>query len=134
MCSPRQSRHIFAPRTHWRSTRSKSGHLRNKHPAYVLQCPTGRARSPLQEPLSTLIDKSQSFQRYLFGEDLLRPELQSLFESSQYLEAAAGVCGEDHPIIQRVQLNLIIMMPGQDLPMHYDLPWFKSKQVVTVSC
>ena len=36
------------------------------------------------------------------------------------------VSGEDHPFYKRVQVNLIIMLPGQDLPMHYDLPWYKT--------
>ncbi len=55
------------------------------------------------------------------------PELTSLFESEAYKAAAAGVCGKDHPLSERLQVNLIIMVPGQDLPMHYDIPWFRGK-------
>lgn len=78
-----------------------------------------------KEPLFKLISNVQSFQRYLFGKDLERPEFQSLFNSDQYIQAAKGVCGPEHPVYERVQVNLIIMLPGQDLPMHYDLPWFQ---------
>ena len=56
-------------------------------------------------------------------------ELKSLFESTQYKESTEAVCGKDYPVGERVQLNLIIMLPGQDLPMHYDLPWFRSKSI-----
>ena len=74
-----------------------------------------------------LINSAQSFQSYLFGEDLHLPELQTVFNSEQYINAAKNVCGKDHPVYERVQVNLIIMLPGQDLPMHLDLPWFRGQ-------
>ena len=77
--------------------------------------------------MERLVSNVQSFQKYLFGEDLNLPELQSLFNSDQYREVTEGICGLDHPYSKRVQVNLIIMVPGQDLPMHYDLPWYRSK-------
>ena len=75
--------------------------------------------------MSRLINNVQSFQRYLFGDELKISALDSLFNSDQYLSAQSAVCGAGHPVSQRVQVNLIIMLPGQDLPMHYDLPWFR---------
>ena len=76
--------------------------------------------------MERLISNVQSFQQYLFGDDLDLPELQSLFKSEQYRTVSEGVCGENHPFYKRVQVNLILMVPGQDLPMHYDLPWFRN--------
>ena len=57
------------------------------------------------------------------------PELQSLFNTDKYKQVTEGICGSDHPYSKRVQVNLIIMVPGQDLPMHYDLPWYRSKNL-----
>lgn len=74
-----------------------------------------------------MVNNIQSFQNHIFGDDLKRPELKSLFESKDYLHAAKTVCGPNHPVIDRVQVNVVMMLPGQDLPMHYDLPWFKSE-------
>ena len=79
-----------------------------------------------QEPIEKLVSNVQSFQQYLFSEDLDLPELRSLFNSKKYEEASKGVCGSDHPYFKRVQVNLILMLPGQDLPMHFDLPWFRN--------
>ncbi len=80
-----------------------------------------------KEKLPKLISNVQSMINYLFGEDLHRPELEKLFNSEAYLVGAKAVCGPDHPVIERVQVNLILMMPGMDLPMHYDVPWFDSE-------
>ena len=77
--------------------------------------------------MEQLVSNVQSFQKYLFGQDLELPELQSLFNSDKYQKVTQGICGSDHPFSKRVQVNLIIMVPGQDLPMHLDLPWFRSK-------
>jgi hypothetical protein len=79
-----------------------------------------------------MISNVQSVQRYLFGEDLERPEFQSLFNSKQYKRSATGVCGSEFPFSQRVQVNLIVMLPGQDLPMHYDLPWFLGESMIII--
>ena len=72
-----------------------------------------------------MISNVQSFQQYLFGSDLDKPELKSLFDSDKYQQVSKGICGLQHPFFKRVQVNLIIMVPGQDLPMHYDLPWYR---------
>lgn len=79
-----------------------------------------------KEKFTQMVNNIQSFQNHIFGDDLKRPELKSLFESKDYLHAAKTVCGPNHPVIDRVQVNVVMMLPGQDLPMHYDLPWFKN--------
>ena len=79
--------------------------------------------------MEQLVSNVQSFQKYLFGQDLELPEVQSLFNSDKYQKVTQGICGSDHPFSKRVQVNLIIMVPGQDLPMHLDLPWFRSKSI-----
>jgi hypothetical protein len=51
------------------------------------------------------------------------PDMQLLFNSSTYVEHARDVCqGRTH--FDPFQLNLILVLPGQDLPMHWDVPWF----------
>jgi len=77
-----------------------------------------------KEKYDQLSSNVQSFAHYLFDEDLEMEEFQSLFNSPNYLTAASEICGSGHPFLKRTQVNLIVMLPGQDLPVHYDLPWF----------
>ena len=65
-----------------------------------------------KEPMEQLVSNLQNFQRFLFGEDLERPELHALFNSKQYEAVSRNICGKDHPFYKRVQVNLILMLPG----------------------
>ena len=49
--------------------------------------------------------------------------MQLLFTSAGYLQAARTVC-RGRTTFDPIQLNLILMVPGQELPMHLDVPWF----------
>ena len=65
-----------------------------------------------KEPMEQLVSNLQNFQRFLYGEDLERPELLALFNSKQYEAVSRIICGKDHPFYKRVQVNLILMLPG----------------------
>ena len=66
-----------------------------------------------KEPMEQLVSNLQNFQRFLYGEDLERPELLALFNSKQYEAVSRNICGNDHPFYKRVQVNLILMLPGK---------------------
>ena len=51
------------------------------------------------------------------------PDMRLLFQSDRYLSKARDVC-RDAPVMDEFQLNLILMLPGQELPMHFDAPYF----------
>lgn len=52
------------------------------------------------------------------------PEIQSLFHSAKYEESAARVC-KGRTFYDPIQFGIIMMVPGQEVAMHYDVPWFK---------
>ena len=66
-----------------------------------------------KEPMEQLVSNLQNFQRFLYGKDLERPELLALFNSKQYEAVSRNICGKDHPFYKRVQVNLILMLPGK---------------------
>ena len=49
--------------------------------------------------------------------------IESLFKSQKYLDAASRVC-PGKPVLDRIQLGIIVLVPGQEVAMHYDVPWF----------
>jgi hypothetical protein len=50
--------------------------------------------------------------------------IESLFQSEKYISAAARVC-PGRPLLDRIQLGIIVLVPGQEVAMHYDVPWFE---------
>ena len=86
-------------------------------------------RGGLKEPYEKLVSRMSSFNKFLFTEDRSlndMPELDTLFESEGYKTSAAGVCalGVPNPHIEPFQLAIIVQIPGQVVPMHFDAPWF----------
>lgn len=49
--------------------------------------------------------------------------LQALFSSSHYLRAAKSVCA-GLEVVDPFQLGVILQLPGQQLGVHLDVPWF----------
>lgn len=64
------------------------------------------------------------FQMFQFGQELQRPEIKSFMSSEAFENAAKEVCGSDFPYRKEVQVNMNILLPGQQLPMHFDVPYF----------
>lgn len=51
------------------------------------------------------------------------PVLQALFASPSYLSSVSSICPA-HETLDPFQLGIIIQLPGQQLGVHLDVPWF----------
>jgi hypothetical protein len=65
----------------------------------------------------------QVFISYLFDQKHIPAIEQALFNSPDYLEKAKSIC-HGNTVFEPIQVNLIVMLPGQELPLHADVPWF----------
>jgi len=55
------------------------------------------------------------------------PILERLFKRPQYVEAMDTLCrkhGQEDYYFKPTQVNIVLVTPGQDLPLHYDNGWF----------
>ena len=50
-------------------------------------------------------------------------KMQSLMKSDKLEQEVRGICGAD-AVIEPFMVNLLVMLPGQALPVHYDVPLF----------
>eukprot|EP01095_Lingulamoeba_sp_RSL-Kostka_P000883 TRINITY_DN1116_c1_g1_i1.p1 TRINITY_DN1116_c1_g1~~TRINITY_DN1116_c1_g1_i1.p1 ORF type:complete len:475 (+),score=174.64 TRINITY_DN1116_c1_g1_i1:52-1476(+) len=86
--------------------------------------------SGLKVSYNGLISRMLSFNKFFFSQSsnltLEIPGFSSLFESQNYLERTAEVCdlGTDEPYLDPFQLGIIVQIPGQQVPMHLDTPYF----------
>eukprot|EP01084_Bolivina_argentea_P202955 346676_1 len=87
-----------------------------------------------KESAEKLISRMVYFVEYSFNYTNLM-EFQEIFESKVFIENAKKVClGEkkqnmetkniNSVYIRRFQANFILHIPGQNIPMHYDVPFF----------
>jgi hypothetical protein len=51
------------------------------------------------------------------------PAIRSLFDHPTFRQAAAAVCPQ-RPLLDPIQLGIIVLVPGQEVALHYDVPWF----------
>lgn len=89
----------------------------------------GGGRTGLKESYERLVSRMLSFNKFLFASDETLAnvsEFATLFHSQAYRDAAAEVCelGVPAPVTEPFQLGIIIQIPGQTVPMHYDAPYF----------
>ena len=79
-----------------------------------------------RETYDRLVSRAQTFYSHTFDKKLESlPEFQSFFESPKYKEAALAICGaQGKPVFDPIQLGIILQLPGQEVPAHYDIPWF----------
>jgi hypothetical protein len=75
-----------------------------------------------KESYPRLVSRMLSFITYIF-DHLDTPVIRELFSSPKYVKLATEVC-RGHSVFDPFQLNLILVLPGQELPMHWDVPWF----------
>ena len=80
-------------------------------------------RSGLREPLPRLVSRLLTFLRFFFDASAKVPALDTLFHSPAYTAAVSTVC-RDKPVLDAFQVGIILQLPGQAVPMHYDVPWF----------
>jgi len=74
-----------------------------------------------QERYNTTVPRLLSFIGYMFDK-LDTPAISAMFEDEDYIAKASQVC-KGKSVFDPIQLNLIVMLPGQELPMHFDVPW-----------
>eukprot|EP00164_Ancoracysta_twista_P016045 GFYU01026769.1.p1 GENE.GFYU01026769.1~~GFYU01026769.1.p1 ORF type:complete len:459 (-),score=61.12 GFYU01026769.1:179-1555(-) len=51
-------------------------------------------------------------------------EFVRVFAKPEFEEQSVRICGGDRPVFGHVINNIIILLPGQEMPLHYDPPWF----------
>ena len=92
--------------------------------------------SGLKERFDSLALRTLSFSKFFISNPLSAekqakttaseldlPELKTLFESSAYRSSALSVC-HGLSVLDPFQLGVIIQLPGQQLGVHRDAPWF----------
>lgn len=79
-------------------------------------------REARKEMYSSLLSRLQVFNGFFFDK-LDTPELAPLFQSPDYLKKATTVC-EGRTYFDPIQLGVVISLPGQEVAMHWDVPWF----------
>ena len=55
------------------------------------------------------------------------PMMQKMFKKPEYLQAMNTLCAADGTkdfYFRPIQVNVVVVTPGQDLPLHYDNGWF----------
>ena len=78
----------------------------------------------LREQHSQLLDRVQSFIRYIFN-PLEHAVTARLFADEAFLAAARSVCPADKRVLDPFQTTLIAQLPGQTVPAHLDGVWFQ---------
>lgn len=78
-----------------------------------------------KESFEKMVGRLLAFNKILHQSDLATvPGIEALFSSPKYLEAVATIC-PGKPVIDPIQLGIIILVPGQEVAVHYDVPWFQ---------
>lgn len=77
----------------------------------------------LKESPAKLVSRVQSFGRYYFDLEQL-PPARALFDMPAFSELAAAVCPPDATVLDPIQANLIVNIPGQTVASHIDAPYF----------
>lgn len=77
----------------------------------------------LKESYGSLVSRVQSFGAYLFDLDQY-PQVQALFGSEKFQQAARAVCPPDKQVLDPFQFNFIINVPGQTVAVHVDGAYF----------
>lgn len=56
-----------------------------------------------------------------------------LYKNDQFQKATQEICTDKFPHWEPIQVNLLPMVPGQALGLHYDIGWFSSKSLFNLS-
>lgn len=82
--------------------------------------------SARKEKFESLIGRLLAFNKILHFKDIddyQNTSINSLFSSLKYLEASKRIC-PNRPLLDSIQLGIIVLIPGQEVATHYDVPWF----------
>lgn len=77
----------------------------------------------LKELPESLITRAQSFARYYYNFSAY-PLMTELFSSPRFLELAKAVCPPNQQVLDPIQFNTIVNLPGQSVALHIDAPYF----------
>eukprot|EP00730_Choanoeca_flexa_P014025 TRINITY_DN5977_c0_g1_i2.p1 TRINITY_DN5977_c0_g1~~TRINITY_DN5977_c0_g1_i2.p1 ORF type:complete len:466 (+),score=85.21 TRINITY_DN5977_c0_g1_i2:33-1400(+) len=85
-------------------------------------------KGALKEGYNKLVSRLLSFSKFFIAKDEAKarkeiPGYATLFDSSDYQDAVAHIC-PGKPVLDPFQLGVIVQVPGQQVPMHFDAPWF----------
>jgi len=71
------------------------------------------------------VGRTLLFIGFIFGNDYAeyQKDLDHLFKGKQYFDASSKICG-GKTYFDPIQLGILIALPGQTVPMHYDVPYF----------
>eukprot|EP00164_Ancoracysta_twista_P007124 GFYU01010061.1.p1 GENE.GFYU01010061.1~~GFYU01010061.1.p1 ORF type:complete len:448 (-),score=113.95 GFYU01010061.1:78-1388(-) len=78
-----------------------------------------------RESFKKTVSRLIVFQKFFHSKDEATniPQVAKLFQSEEYKKRAVQVC-DGKPILDPMQLSIILALPGQEVAMHYDAPWF----------
>ena len=78
-----------------------------------------------KEYLDTMASRILIFQSFLHQRknEIVLPEIKKLFENKIYKSNALKIC-EGRPILDPIQVSFLLNIPGQEVAMHKDVPWF----------
>ncbi|CBY30379.1 unnamed protein product [Oikopleura dioica] len=87
----------------------------------------------MKETVDKLMASGLSFLNY-YPDKVSDPEIKELFEDKEYLRKVGNIChdgwGTKEPrrdgdfIFRPTQVNIVLVPPGQDLPLHQDNQWY----------
>lgn len=77
----------------------------------------------LKEPYELLASRVQPFLKYVFNYSEV-PVAQKLLTSPKFTKLAVAVCPAGKTLLDFIQLNLVIQVPGQTVASHIDAPYF----------
>jgi hypothetical protein len=78
-----------------------------------------------KEYLDTMASRIIVFQSFLHQRknETNLPEIVKLFENDSYKSKALVIC-EGRPVLDPIQVSFLMNIPGQEVAMHRDVPWF----------
>lgn len=98
--------------------------LAQRYDAVVNFLRTGGRFGRRDEPAEALLARTNYFREtYVYGEDVFAPDLAFLMRHDRLLEAARELHGR--PVIEPSILYANVMVPGQELAVHTDVPEFR---------
>ncbi len=77
----------------------------------------------LKERYDVMASRVQPFLRYIFNTSTV-PVATRLLSSPEFQKLALAVCPVDRTLLDFIQLNLVIQVPGQTVASHIDAPYF----------
>ena len=85
---------------------------------------TGGRLGPRDADLGTLVARTNYFREtYAYGEQIFAPGIEPLYRNKRLIDAARQIF--DRPIVEPAIVYANILLPGQELAVHTDVPEFR---------